>query len=65
MGVMGFNELSKQMFLKGYYPGITPDKILENMEFGIDIFHAEEVQAPTSNELELLREKCDPQRLIL
>ena len=56
---------SKQMFLKGYYPGITPDEILENMEFEIDISRAQEVLAPTSNELELLREKCDPQRLIL
>ncbi|MCD4720699.1 MAG: ketoacid-CoA transferase [Desulfobacula sp.] len=65
MGIMGFDELSKQMFLKGYYPGITPDKILENMEFEIDISRAQEVLAPTSNELGLLREKCDPQRLIL
>lgn len=65
MGIMGFDEQSKQMFLKGYYPGITPDKILENMEFEIDISHAKEVPAPTLNELKLLREKCDPQRLIL
>ncbi|WP_299981363.1 CoA-transferase subunit beta [Desulfobacula sp.] len=65
MGIMGFDELSKQMFLKGYYPGIIPDKILENMEFEIDTSRAEEVPAPTSNELELLREKCDPHRLIL
>ena len=65
MGIMGFDDLSKQMFLKGYYPGITPDKILENMEFDIDISRAQEVPAPTSNELELLREKCDPHRLIL
>jgi len=65
MGILGFDDLSKQMFLKGYYPGITPDKILENMEFDIDISRAQEVPAPTSNELELLREKCDPHRLIL
>jgi len=65
MGVMGFDDLSKQMFLKGYYPGITPDEILENMEFAIDISRAQEVSAPTSNELKLLREKCDPHRLIL
>jgi glutaconate CoA-transferase subunit B len=65
MGIMGFDGLSKQMYLKGYYPGITPDNILENMEFEIDISRAEEVPAPTSNELKLLREKCDPHRLIL
>ena len=53
------------MFLKGYYPGITPADILENMEFEIDISRAEEVIPPSEKELSLLREKCDPHRLIL
>ena len=53
------------MYLKGYYPGITPDEILQNMEFEIDITRAQEIMPPSANELALLREKCDPQRLIL
>ncbi|SDU57511.1 CoA-transferase subunit beta [Desulfobacula phenolica] len=65
MGVMGFDDQTKKMYLKGYYPGITPEKILENMEFEIDTSRAEEVLPPTPEELKLLREKCDPQRLIL
>jgi glutaconate CoA-transferase subunit B len=65
MGIMGFDDKSKKMFLLGYYPEISPEKILENMEFDIDISIAKEVDAPTLIELSLLREKCDPQGLIL
>lgn len=65
MGVMGFDEESKKMFLRGYYPGITPEEILENMEFEIDISRSKEINPPTAEELSLLREKCDPHRLIL
>ncbi len=65
MGVMGFDGDSKKMFLKGYYPEISPEKILENMEFYIDISRAEKMDAPTMDELSLLRDKCDPQGLIL
>jgi len=65
MGVMGFDTDTRQMFLQGYYPGITPHDILENMEFKIDISRAREVPPPTFDELKLLREKCDPHHLIL
>lgn len=65
MGVMGFDDRSKQMFLEGYYPGVTPEDILEKMEFVIDISRSIEVLPPTLEELRLLREKCDPDRLIL
>ena len=65
MGMMKFDPDSKKMFLKGVYPGITPDEILKNMEFEIDITRSEEIIPPSENELSLLREKCDPHRLIL
>jgi len=65
MGMMDFDDQTRQMYLKGYYPGITPDEILQNMEFEIDITRAQEILPPSSNELSLLREKCDPHRLIL
>jgi glutaconate CoA-transferase subunit B len=35
------------------------------MEFEIRTDQAKEVPVPTESELTLLREKCDPQRLIL
>ncbi len=65
MGVMGFDKQTKKMNLLGYYPGISPETILDNMEFTIDVSRAREVAPPTHNELNLLREKCDPHRLIL
>ena len=65
MAVFRFDPLTKRMVLAGYYPGITPRQILENMEFTVDISQAAEVAPPTPEELKILREKCDPQRLIL
>jgi glutaconate CoA-transferase subunit B len=53
------------MYLGEYYPGITPSQVLENMEFEVDISRAKEAQPPSLEELRILREKCDPQRLIL
>jgi glutaconate CoA-transferase subunit B len=65
MGTMRFDDTTKEMYLSGYYPGITPEEILEKMEFSVDISKAREEAPPTAKELQLLREECDPQRLIL
>ena len=65
LGVMRFDDITKEMYLAGTYPGITTQKILDNMEFDIDVSRAKEVLPPSEDELKLLRDKCDPQRLIL
>jgi glutaconate CoA-transferase subunit B len=65
MATMGFDETTREMFLTGYFPGITPERILDNMGFEIDVSKAFEVAPPTPEELRILRERCDPQRLIL
>ena len=65
MAVFRFDGSTKRMYLAGYYPGITPQQILEHMEFAVDVTQAVEVAPPTAGELRILREKCDPQRLIL
>lgn len=65
MGVMGFDQDTKKMYLIGCHPGISPDDILDNMEFDIDVTRAGEIQPPTGEELRQLRENCDPQGLIL
>ncbi len=65
MGVMGFDEHTRQMFLIGCFPGITPGQILDSMEFEIQTERAVEISVPTETELTLLREKCDPHGLIL
>jgi glutaconate CoA-transferase subunit B len=65
MAVMRFDDATKEMYLAGFYPGITPDRVLDNMEFKVDISRAREEEPPSPEELKILREKCDPQRLIL
>lgn len=65
MGVLRFDENSKKMYLDKCYPGITPEKILDNMEFDVDISRATELVPPAAGELKILRERCDPQKLML
>jgi glutaconate CoA-transferase subunit B len=65
MAIMGFDDISKEMFLKACFPGVTPDEVQANMGFEIDIKKAEPTPEPTQRELSILREQCDPQRLIL
>lgn len=65
MAIMGFDDETKEMVLKGRFPGISVDSIQANMGFDVDTSQVEVVQAPTLNELQILREVCDPQRLIL
>ena len=65
MAVMGFDDDTKEMYLEGYFPGISPEKIRSNMAFEVDLSRAKEVPAPSSEELRILRDVCDPQRLIL
>lgn len=65
MGVMGFDKESKRMVLRGFYPGTTPQVIEKNTGFLIDIDEARPVDPPTREELLVLRQNVDPQRLIL
>lgn len=65
LGVMRFDKTTKEMYLSGVYPGITPERVLRNMEIEVDISRATEEIPPSGEELRLLREKCDHQRLIL
>ena len=65
MGVLRFDSDSRKMVLDSCHPGVNPQQILDKMEFGVAVKDATETPAPTADELEILRQKCDPQRLIL
>lgn len=65
MGVMKFDEVTHEMYLAEYYPGVTPEKIAENTGFSIDLSRAQPFEPPSEEELKTLREEVDPQRLIL
>ncbi len=64
LGTFRFAETSREMYLHGTYPGVQPEQILQEMEFEVDISQAREEKPPTEFELQILREKCDPHRLI-
>jgi glutaconate CoA-transferase subunit B len=63
--MLRFDEKTREMYLAHYYPGISPRKILDNMEFTVDASRATEATPPTASELKVLREVVDPQRIIL
>ena len=65
MAVMGFDKDTCKMFVKETFPGIDPRQIQENTGFEIDISRTGEISPPSDAELRILREVCDPQRLIL
>lgn len=63
--VMKFDDITKEMYLSEYYPGISIEKIKESTGFEIDVSRATESVPPSEEELKVLREEVDPQRLIL
>jgi glutaconate CoA-transferase subunit B len=65
LAVMGFDDATREMFLEAYFPGASPQGVLENMEFAVDVSRARELEPPSERELRILREQVDPQRLIL
>jgi glutaconate CoA-transferase subunit B len=65
LGVMHFDDDTKETYLAFYYPGVTPRDILDNMEFSVDVSRAAEAAPPTEVELTILRERVDPHKLIL
>jgi len=64
-GIMGFDKDTKEMYLSFFYPGVNPVQIKDSIEFDIDISRAEQIEPPLATELEALREKIDPEKLIL
>ena len=65
LGILRFDKNSKQMYLAAAHPGITPEEVQEKTGFTLDLSRAETAMPPTASELKILRERCDPQKLIL
>jgi glutaconate CoA-transferase subunit B len=65
LGVLKFDDLTKEMYLAEHYPGISLKRITENTGFSIDTSKARETILPSAEELRILREEVDPQKLIL
>jgi glutaconate CoA-transferase subunit B len=66
LGTYGFDKETKEMYLETYHPGVTIEDIKNNVSWPIKI--SEDVHAtpePTAKELDLLRNKFDPQGIFL
>ena len=65
LGVMGFDEKSKEMKLLQVHPGVTVDDVIENTGFEMLIGDVKETESPTEEELRILREEIDPSGIVL
>ena len=65
LGIMKFHDVSKEMYLAEFYPGVSVQTVLGNTGFSMDVSMAVESIPPSDEELRILRTEVDPQRLIL
>ncbi len=66
LALMDFDPHSKRMRLKALHPGVTLDDVLENT--GFDLLIPDEIEQtapPSAEELRLLREEIDPDKLYI
>jgi len=64
LGILGFDEQSCRMKLLSVNPGVTVEKVVENT--GFELLFADDIGAndpPTGEELRVLREEVDPDKL--
>lgn len=60
LGILKFDEKTKRMYLAGYYPTSSPEEVIENTGFDIDVSRAVELEAPSEDVIKLIREVIDP-----
>ncbi len=64
-GVMRFRPDTQAMYLASYHPGLTARAVAEDTGFALDIEGATETPVPTPDEIRILREVVDPERVFL
>jgi glutaconate CoA-transferase subunit B len=65
MGVLRFRPDTRKIYLDSCHPGLTPLAVAEATGFHLEVEGASETPPPTSEELCILREKVDPERIFL
>jgi len=63
--VLRFDETTHEMYLAERYPGVSDEQVQDNTGFPLDVSRAIDAVPPTAEELRILRDEVDPQRLIL
>ena len=66
MGVLRFEEASKEMYLHSYHPGLSVDQVKQNTGWDLKISpKVTETEPPTTQEVEILRKDLDPKGIFL
>jgi glutaconate CoA-transferase subunit B len=66
LAILGFHPESKRMLLLATQPGVTVEQVLENTGFELLVAdHVESNPPPSSEELRILREEVDRDRLYI
>lgn len=65
MALFRFDERTREMYLANVFPGISTQQVFERMGFPVKAPETATARPPSPEELTILRETCDPQRLIL
>jgi len=66
LGVFRFDEQDGHMYLDTCHPSTTPEQILEQCQFALDITRVKgQTQVPTQEELRLIHEVLDPDEIFI
>jgi glutaconate CoA-transferase subunit B len=65
MGVMRFRPDTRIMYLESFHPGLSAQSVADETGFPLDIEEAVETPLPSLDELHILREIVDPERIFL
>ncbi|MDB5082124.1 MAG: hypothetical protein JWP00_4048 [Chloroflexi bacterium] len=64
-GVLRFRPTSHEAYLNSYHPGLSAGAVGEDTGFALDTSDAFETPVPTAEELHILRNVVDPERVFL
>jgi glutaconate CoA-transferase subunit B len=66
MGVLRFDDKTKEMYLSSYHPGLTVDQVKQNTGWDLKVSpDVKTTEPPTVKEVEILRKHLDPQGIFL
>ena len=64
-GVMRFHPETHELYLASYHPGLTAQAVRDDTGFALDVSAAVQTPEPHAEELRILREVVDPERVFL
>jgi glutaconate CoA-transferase subunit B len=66
LGILRFHHVTREMYLESFHPNVTVDMIKENTGWDLTVSDTvKETEAPTNEEIRILREELDPDGIFL